>query len=70
MIDRVPDELWMEVHDILVGDRDQDHPHGKEMQKKKRRRRKTSYTQKHIFPIGEKIKHSKVLLKTMTTKDY
>ena len=31
MIDRVPDELWMEVHDILVGDRDQDHPHGKEM---------------------------------------
>ena len=34
MIDRVPDELWMEVHDILVGDRDQDHPHGKEMQKK------------------------------------
>ena len=34
LIDRVPDELWMEVRDI-VGDRDQDHPHGKEMQKGK-----------------------------------
>ena len=34
LIDRVPDELRMEVHDI-VGDRDQDHPHGKEMQKSK-----------------------------------
>ena len=32
-IDRVPDELWDEVLDI-VQDRDQDHPHGKEMQKK------------------------------------
>ena len=31
LIDRVPDELWNEVHDI--GDKDQDHPHGKEMQK-------------------------------------
>ena len=28
--DRVPDELWTEVHDT-VQDRDQDHPHGKEM---------------------------------------
>ena len=28
LIDRVPDELWMEVHDT-TGDRDQDHPHGK-----------------------------------------
>ena len=28
LIDRIPDELWMEVH---TGDRDQDHPHGKEM---------------------------------------
>ena len=28
LIDRVPDELW-------TGDRDQDHPHGKEMQKSK-----------------------------------
>ena len=30
-IDRVPDELWMEVR---TGDRDQDHPQEKEMQKK------------------------------------
>ena len=33
LIDRVPDELWTEVHDIVVGDREQDHPHGKEMHK-------------------------------------
>ena len=33
LIDRVPDELWMEVHDIVTGDRDQDHPQEKEMQK-------------------------------------
>ena len=31
LIDRVPDDLWTEVHDI----RNQDHPHGKEMQKSK-----------------------------------
>ena len=30
MIDRVPEELWTEVRG-----RDQDHPHGKEMQKSK-----------------------------------
>ena len=30
-IDRVPDELWKHC----TGDRDQDHPHGKEMQKSK-----------------------------------
>ena len=36
LIDRVPDELWNEVHDIVcTGDMDQDHPHGKEMQKSK-----------------------------------
>ena len=35
LIDRVPDELWMEVHDICTGDRDQDQPQGKEMQKSK-----------------------------------
>ena len=29
LIDRVPDELWMEVR---TGDRDQDHPQEKEMQ--------------------------------------
>ena len=34
LIDRVPDELWMEVRDI-VQETDQDHPHGKEMQKGK-----------------------------------
>ena len=34
LIDRVPDELWMEVRDI-VQETDQDHPHGKEMQKRK-----------------------------------
>ena len=33
LIDRVPDELWNEVR--CTGDRDQDHPHGKEMQKSK-----------------------------------
>ena len=33
LIDRVPDELWTEVRD--TGDRDQVHPHGKEMQKSK-----------------------------------
>ena len=34
LIDRVPDELWNEVRDI-VQETDQDHPHGKEMQKSK-----------------------------------
>ena len=32
LIDRVPDELWNEVHDI-VQETMEDHPHGKEMQK-------------------------------------
>ena len=35
LIDRVPDEPWMEVRDIVQENRDQDHPHGKEMQKSK-----------------------------------
>ena len=35
LIDRVPDELWTEVPDHCTGDRDQDDPHGKEMQKSK-----------------------------------
>ena len=35
LIDRLPDKLWSEVHDIVQKDRDQDHPHGKEMQKNK-----------------------------------
>ena len=34
LMDRVPDEIWTEVRDI-VRDRDQDHLHGKEMQKSK-----------------------------------
>ena len=33
LIDRVLDELWTEVRDT-TGDRDQDHPQEKEMQKK------------------------------------
>ena len=35
LIDRVPDELWNEVRDIVTGDRDQDHPQEKEIQKSK-----------------------------------
>ena len=34
LIDRVPDELWTEAHDTTE-DKDQDHPHGKGMQKSK-----------------------------------
>ena len=34
LIDRVPDELWMEVHFITRGS-DQSHPQEKEMQKSK-----------------------------------
>ena len=36
LIDRVPDELWMEIRDTpCTGDRNQDHPQEKEMQKSK-----------------------------------
>ena len=36
LIDREPDELWTEVRDIVcTGDRNQDHPQEKEMQKSK-----------------------------------
>ena len=35
LIHRVPDELWTEVHDIVQKNGNQDHPHGKEMQKSK-----------------------------------
>ena len=35
LIDRGPEELWMEVRNIYKGDRDQDHLHGKEMLKSK-----------------------------------
>ena len=33
LFNRVPDELWTEVCDIVTGGRDQDHPQEKEMQK-------------------------------------
>ena len=33
MIDRVPDELWTEIRDI-VQETDQEHPHGKKNAKK------------------------------------
>ena len=35
LIDRVPDELWTEVHRHCTGDRDQDHPPKKEVKKTK-----------------------------------
>ena len=35
LIDRVPEELWTEVHDIVQKAVDQDHPQEKEMQKGK-----------------------------------
>ena len=35
LVDRVPEELWMEVHTFVVGDSDQNHPKEKEMQKGK-----------------------------------
>ena len=35
LIDRVPEELWTDVHDICTGRRDQDHRQEKEMQKGK-----------------------------------
>ena len=35
MIDRVPDELRTKVHDIVQETRDQDYPHGKQMQESK-----------------------------------
>ena len=34
LVDRVPEDLWMDVHNT-VQETDQDHPHGKEMQKSK-----------------------------------
>ena len=35
LIDRMPDELWTEVRDIVQETGIKDHPHGKEMQKSK-----------------------------------
>ena len=35
LIDRMPEKLWMEFHDIVPGGSDQNHPQEKEMQKGK-----------------------------------
>ena len=35
LVDRMPEELWTEVHDIVKEASDQDHPQEKEMQKGK-----------------------------------
>ena len=35
LTERVPEELWTGVHNICTGDRDQEYPNGKEMQKSK-----------------------------------
>ena len=35
LIDRLPDELWMEVHDTVQEKGSKYHPHGKEIQKSK-----------------------------------
>ena len=35
LINRVPEELWMEAHDIVQGTGIKTIPHGKEMQKSK-----------------------------------
>ena len=35
LIDRVPEELWTEVHDIVQGGRDQDYPKKKKCKKAK-----------------------------------
>ena len=35
LTDRVPEELWTEVHAICIGGSDQDHPQEKEMQEGK-----------------------------------
>ena len=43
LIDRVHEELWMEVHDIVQGGSDQDHPQEKEMQKKQNGYRRRAY---------------------------
>ena len=62
LIDREPDELWTEVQHCR-GDRDKDHPHGKEMQKGKmvvwggltnsceKKRRKKQRRKGKIIPI-------------------
>ena len=60
LIDRVPDELWTEVHDI-VGGRDQDHPQEREMQKGKMVVRvglRTAMKRREVKGKGEKERYS------------
>ena len=60
LIDRVPDELWTEVHDI-VGGRDQDHPQEREMQKGKMIVRvglRTAMKRREVKGKGEKERYS------------
>ena len=72
LTDRVPDELWMEAHDICTGDRDQDHPQEKEMQKSKmavwggltnsceKKRSKKQRSKGKIYPFEHRVpKNSK-----------
>ena len=35
LVDRMPEELWTEVHNIVTGGSDQNHPKEKEMQEGK-----------------------------------
>ena len=60
MIDRVPDELWTEVHDT-TGDRDQDHSQEEEMQKSKMAARgglTNSCEKKRSTGVKERYTHS------------
>ena len=72
LTDRVPGELWYEVRDIVQEGRDQDHPHGKEMQKSKmavwgglinsceKKRNKKQRRKGKIYPIEWRVpKNSK-----------
>ena len=53
LIDRVPDEIWTEIHS--TGDRDQDHPHRKEMQKAKWLSELNSPTPIHFSSLTSKM---------------
>ena len=47
LIDRVPEELWTEVHDIVQGGRDQDYP-------KKKKCKKAKWLSEEALQIAEK----------------
>ena len=47
LIDRVPEELWTEVHDIVQGGRDQDYP-------KKKKCKKAQWLSEETLQIAEK----------------